>query len=260
LSRTVRSLCCRRRATSATVNSCVSSSKFIFAKTLACYEDGGAPRLPAPSVESETSRRVGSCRSTRWRWALLAGAFRVSGGVERPPLRAICEQRVHDTTQPAMSGLPRVAAPPPAPADRAYDRTLAALVARGTRLPADPALRWTTVSIFAERHAVEDLDQVPELLWECEEDGREFLRRLRPEFRRQLRQPPKRAAFIARPRLARGGPRARRTVRRARTVGARGDPSPSEPEPPDDLARLAAASTRLWAHVRRREARQKVAA
>jgi hypothetical protein len=46
--------------------------------------------------------------------------------------------------------------------------------------------------------------------------------------------------------------------RRARTA-ARGSPSSSEPEPPPDLVRLAAASTRLWAHVRRREARQRLA-
>jgi hypothetical protein len=66
------------------------------------------------------------------------------------------------------------------------------------------------------------------------------------------------------PRLARSRePRARRVrqgARSARTVGARGDPSSSDDPPPPDLVRLAAASGRLWAHVRRREARQRLVA
>jgi hypothetical protein len=42
--------------------------------------------------------------------------------------------------------------------------------------------------------------------------------------------------------------------RKARAPGSQGD------DEPDDLIRLAAASGRLWAHVRRREARQRLAA
>ena len=54
----------------------------------------------------------------------------------------------------------------------------------------------------------------------------------------------------------------RRARRAARTVGARGDPDSSEPPPRRlyELGRLDAASSRLWHHVRRREARQRLAA
>lgn len=49
----------------------------------------------------------------------------------------------------------------------------------------------------------------------------------------------------------------RRTVRRrARAPTSRAD---DEPEPPPDVVRLAVASARLWAHVRRREAKQRLA-
>jgi hypothetical protein len=119
-------------------------------------------------------------------------------------------------------------------AERAYERVLAELVARGTRLPADPAHRWAIVSIFAERYGADDLDEYPDLLWECEEEGRAFLRDLKPAFRRELRRPPKsRHVFIvrARPRSSRGGPRAQRTRRTTRTAAASGDPSPEGSEP-----------------------------
>ena len=62
---------------------------------------------------------------------------------------------------------------------------------------------------------------------------------------------------LTRPRERRPESR-RRSVRtgprRARAPSSQGD------DDPDDLIRLAAASGRLWAHVRRREARQRVAA
>jgi hypothetical protein len=67
-----------------------------------------------------------------------------------------------------------------------------------------------------------------------------------------------------RPRVARSRePRSRTArpgTRKARTVGARGDPSSSDDPPLPDLVRLSAASGRLWAHVRRREARQRLVA
>jgi len=146
------------------------------------------------------------------------------------------------------------------PAERAYDRALAALREAGYPLPADPALRWTAVSIFAERYAVEDLGSMPELLWECIEEARtEFLPKLTPELRSQLGRSPKRPVFIfsARPHSSRRESR-RRSVRsgprKARAPGSQAD------EDPHDLIRLKAASARLWAHVRRREARQRLVA
>jgi hypothetical protein len=66
--------------------------------------------------------------------------------------------------------------------------------------------------------------------------GREPCSAARPRDRRATRR-----------RRVRGGPR------RARAPGSQGDD-------PDDLIHLAAASRRLWAHVRRREARQRRAA
>ena len=75
----------------------------------------------------------------------------------------------------------------------------------------------------------------------------------RSEFR-SLRRP------VQLPRAARGVTRSRRSVRtgprRARAPASKAD----DPGPRPDLAQLGAASKRLWAHVRRREARQRLAA
>jgi hypothetical protein len=56
-------------------------------------------------------------------------------------------------------------------------------------------------------------------------------------------------------------PRTREPRRRSVRTGSRKARAPgSQGDDPDDLIRLAAASVRLWAHVRRREARPRLAA
>ena len=74
------------------------------------------------------------------------------------------------------------------------------------------------------------------------------------------------AVKTARSRPAAREPRRRNARTAARSAGARGDPSPSgsgADDDPHDVARpsgtLASAITRLWAHIRRREAQRRLA-
>jgi hypothetical protein len=79
-------------------------------------------------------------------------------------------------------------------------------------------------------------------------------------FRREFRSLDRESRSLARPRERRAtGPRLERASARARP--SRDPPSGSQGDDPPlpDLVRLAAASGRLWAHVRRREARLRVA-
>jgi hypothetical protein len=80
-------------------------------------------------------------------------------------------------------------------------------------------------------------------------------------FRREFRSLDRESRSLARPRERRTtGPRLQRAS--ARTLPSRDPPSGSQGDdpPPPDLVRLAAASARLWAHLRRREARQRLTA
>jgi hypothetical protein len=80
-------------------------------------------------------------------------------------------------------------------------------------------------------------------------------------WRREFPSVARSAGLAPRPAARQSPNRSRRSAsrRQRRTAAARGDPD-SEPEPPPpDLAQLADASKRLWARVRRREARLRVA-
>ena len=91
-------------------------------------------------------------------------------------------------------------------------------------------------------------------LWDLFRRDRALLRRAAERTRRTASRPAVCARGGSRPREPR-----RRSVRTA--ASGRGDPSSDSDDPPQpDLARLSVASSRLWAHGRRREARQRLAA
>jgi hypothetical protein len=112
-----------------------------------------------------------------------------------------------------------------------------------------------------------DAPETPEpVKAEWEQGERRFqedLRRMRLSVARHdalaARKPSGKADPVARPPERQREPRrqnVRAGSRRARAPASKAD----DDSPLPDVARLAVASTRLWAHVRRREAREKAAA